>query len=191
MLSWWKKYENTLVGDIANIVVGFLIAVIVYNGLILLLGTQTPLVSVFSGSMEHDYFDTQTGYHTGPLFLGVSLDNYWVSYGKWYEENGIQKDDFNEWVATDGFKKGDMLLVVGAETLDIGDIIVFDSGRFNYPIIHRIVEVTDVGYKTKGDHNSQEDPWVIQKEKIYGKAAFVIPMAGWVKVIFSDIVGLV
>jgi len=189
MFKWYEEHKDGWVGTVVNIVGGFVIALIIYNLLIFGLGTQTPLVSVFSGSMEHDYFDAQTGYHDG--ILGVSLDNYWISYGKWYEEHGVEKEEFKEWPISGGFKKGDMLVVTGFGELEQGDIIVFDSGKFNYPIIHRIVNVTEEGYETKGDHNSGKDSWIVKKENIYGKAGFVIPLVGWVKVIFSELTGFV
>jgi signal peptidase I len=185
----WNKYKNTWVGDILSVVGGFIIALILYNLLIFGLGTSMPLVSVFSGSMEHDYFDPQTGYQTS--ILGVSLDDYWLSHGSWYDKSGITVEEFSEWPISGGFKKGDMLIVAGPSDLELGDVIIFNSGQHNYPIIHRIVEVSDEGYRTKGDHNSQADSWVLEKDQVYGEALIVVPFVGWVKVLFSEITGIV
>ena len=40
------------------------------------------------------------------------------------------------------------------EKINVGDVIVFQSGR-EYPIIHRVVEVQESTVTTKGDHNSE------------------------------------
>ena len=181
---------SRLKDDVLHIVGGFVIAFVIYNLLIFGLGTQMPLVSVFSGSMEHDYFDPQTGYQTGFLILNIDLDDYWLSYGEWYEQEGITKEQFSQWPTSDGFRKGDMLLVVAPSQLELGDIIIFNSGQHNYPIIHRIVEVTEQGYRTKGDHNSQADSWTIAEDQVYGEALVVIPVVGWVKVLFSEWTGI-
>ena len=188
MFSWYQKYKDGWVGNVVSILGGFLIALIIYNSLIFVLGTSTPLVSVFSGSMEHDYFDAQTGYHSG--IFGVALDDYWVSYGNWYDEKEIGIEEFREFPVSGGFKKGDMLIVVRGDDLEVGDVIVFDSGYFSYPIIHRIIEISDEGIKTKGDHNPVADSWVLTNEQVYGKAVVVIPFVGWVKVLFSEFTGI-
>jgi len=188
MFSWYQKYKDGWIGNVVSIIGGFLIALIIYNSLIFVLGTSTPLVSVFSGSMEHDYFDAQIGYQSG--IFGVALEDYWGSYGSWYDEKGIVIEEFKEFPVSGGFKKGDMLIVVKGDNLNVGDVIVFDSGYFSYPIIHRIVEISDEGIKTKGDHNPVADSWVLTNEQVYGKAVVVIPFVGWVKVLFSEMTGL-
>jgi signal peptidase I len=81
------------------------------------------------------------------------------------------------------------------DELEVGDIIVFSSGK-PYPIIHRIVatqmENGDVSYVTKGDNNPQ--PIVsfdlneenVQEEQLLGKAVFRIPFVGYLKLLVVD-----
>ena len=86
--------------------------------------------------------------------------------------------------------KGDMVFVKGSSEYNVGDIIVFDSPMFRYPIIHRIYSINGTQIKTKGDYNHNIDPWTITKNNIHGKAFLTIPYLGWVKVIFSEAVML-
>ena len=63
----------------------------------------------------------------------------------------------------------------------INDIVVFKSTK--YLISHRIVEITNDGFITKGDANtSKDDP--ITKNDIVGKVVFIIAnVAVWVDVL--------
>jgi signal peptidase len=80
------------------------------------------------------------------------------------------------------FEKGDMVVVQGGTTVVAGDVVVYDSPIYKYPIIHRVINITDAGVTTKGDNNASPDPWVTPKEKIHGKAILRVPYLGWVKV---------
>ncbi|MBR9682759.1 MAG: signal peptidase I [Candidatus Aenigmarchaeota archaeon] len=86
------------------------------------------------------------------------------------------------------FYKGDLVFVTGSDDYSTGDIIVFDVGNKNYPIIHRVFSIEDDGsFRTKGDNNGFSDPWIVSKENIHGKASFKIPYLGWVKVLFIEL----
>ena len=95
---------------------------------------------------------------------------------------------------------GDLLIVQGiknaseikADEKD-GDIIVFKKpGNPREFIVHRAIAkfVIDGKYYfiTKGDNNPSCDQCVgaspVRKVDIYGKAIFVIPYVGWVKILF-------
>lgn len=84
--------------------------------------------------------------------------------------------------------KGDLVVVSGTDdNISIGDIIVFDVGSKDYPIIHRVHDIQKSGgFRTKGDNNPYEDPWVISNDNIHGKALFSIPYLGWIKVLFVE-----
>src|SRR3989344_4408070 len=71
------------------------------------------------------------------------------------------------------------------------DVVVFSAGAYSAPIIHRVVDKTENGVGTKGDHNIDQNSFEkdIKKDKLLGKAVFRIPYLGWVKVIFSEIIG--
>lgn len=110
---------------------------------------------------------------------------------------------------------GDIVIIRGEETYELGDIIVF-NGWETEPIIHRVVaignypdveklegwnELTDKYisemsygkekiYITKGDNNVKCDQcagrYPVEESKIYGRAVAKIPYLGWVKIKFVD-----
>ncbi|MBD3212981.1 MAG: signal peptidase I [Candidatus Lokiarchaeota archaeon] len=100
--------------------------------------------------------------------------------------------------------KGDLLFLYGKDPADIkngtaeeknGDIIVFDAHGYwpnppDEPIVHRVINKTlrEDGlwwFKTKGDANSVEDPW-IPESQILGVVCGVVPFIGWVKILFTE-----
>ena len=89
------------------------------------------------------------------------------------------------------YQKGDMIIVIGVEDVEVGDIIVYDSPQRPYPIIHRVHEIKDNGeIITKGDNNPTIDPWTSKIDSIHGKSILKIPLLGWVKIIFTQTTGL-
>ena len=67
---------------------------------------------------------------------------------------------------------------VDPESLREGDIICFElSGPTS--ITHRIINVTEEGFITKGDANEDPDTWIVKKENVIGKAIFTIPYLGY------------
>jgi signal peptidase len=89
------------------------------------------------------------------------------------------------------FEKGDMIIVQGGTQINVGDIVVYDAPSYKYPIIHRVISVSEEGITTKGDHNSAADPWVTPASKVHGKAILRIPYLGWVKVGSYELLNLV
>jgi len=88
-------------------------------------------------------------------------------------------------------EKGDLVVVQGGQEIKLGDIVIYDSPIYKYPIIHRVVNIVDSGVTTKGDHNSAADPWTTRLSNIHGKAILRIPYLGWVKVGAYELLGLV
>jgi len=91
------------------------------------------------------------------------------------------------------FYRGDMIIVYGDKDIKVGDIVVFDAPSVNYPIIHRVIKMTNDGVITKGDNNSISDEgrWgVVPFDKIFGKAILKIPLLGWVKILFVEVTGI-
>lgn len=68
---------------------------------------------------------------------------------------------------------------VDPEALKIGDIICF---KLSEPtsITHRIFNVTDEGFTTKGDANEDPDQWIVKKENVIGKVILTIPFIGYI-----------
>ena len=87
-------------------------------------------------------------------------------------------------------QKGDMVVIYGTDDIKVGDIVVYDSPIMKYPIIHRVISIENGTVETKGDNNPIADPWKTPFKKIHGKAILKIPVLGWVKIIFTSIVGL-
>ncbi len=182
--------DDSFLSWIVNIALAFvLIKFIVYPGLGLLFQTSYPVVAVVSGSMEHD----------------KSFDDWWQSraacdkpdcrQADWYAQAGITKDEFKTFIFKNGFNTGDIIVLFGSrpENIEIGDVIVYGSNK-PYPIIHRVVGIrkTDSGhvFETKGDHNPTQgaDDIAITEDRIFGKAAFRIPLLGWIKIWFFNII---
>ncbi len=177
-------HSDSLVSWILSFILAFLLVkYVIYAGLGLILGTGYPVVAVVSGSMEHD---------------GLNFEAWWEHYGEWYENHGINMEEFNDYKFKNGFNKGDVMVLIGTEAKNInkGDVVVFQANS-KHPVIHRVVKVWEEDgeyhFQTKGDHNS--DSYVqlgetdIGESKLLGKAVFKIPFLGWPKIIFAGLVG--
>ena len=185
----WKKFwfllwkDDSLKGWIFSIIVIFVfIKFIFFPSLSLVTGTALPLAIVESCSMYHD---------------GNLLSNY----NEWFQKhNGkystlsIGKSEFENFKFNDGFNKGDILLITGAnpKKLKVGDVIIFNAG-INNPVIHRIIKIDNqkdnLIFSTMGDNNNGQLSFEksIQSSQIIGKAQFKIaPYVGWMKLIFFE-----
>lgn len=131
---------------IAQILVAFLFIKYVFYPLIgLVAGTPLPIVAVVSGSMEQ----------TGDVLCGVpAQEDWWSTCGEWYEERGITQEQFSEFSFPNGFNTGDVIALRGTNTqdLEVGDVIVYMANK-QYPIIHRVTNISEGTVQTKGDNN--------------------------------------
>ena len=169
-----KDLMEGWVGTLVYIVLGIVIAYSINFLLGIVLKTDLPVVAVVSRSMTHD--------ETTPL----------VHY-MWLEQNlNLTREEIDSWPLSNGFRRGDILVVVGVDRdeLKVGDVIVFSLPHQKVPVVHRIIKIEDGVITTKGDHNPAPDPWKVKYEDIHGKAVFVIPYLGYVKVIFSEMFGV-
>jgi len=185
---WYFIWEdNSIWSWLINVVLAFiLIKFIVYPGLALILATSHPIVAVVSESMEHN----------------AIFDDWWEKNGKWYQENDIERDDFEQFSLKNGFNKGDIMILFGKEIkkIKVGDVIVFRSTRPD-PIIHRVVKKWENDnvyfFQTKGDNNKDSinnnviDETNINQDKVIGKAVIKIPFLGFIKIWFVDILSLI
>lgn len=185
--TWWFIWEDDSVWSwIVNIILAFvLIKFIVYPGLGFLLSTSYPIVAVVSSSMEHD----------------GNLNVWWGSQENWYSGYDITKDQFHSFNFKNGFNKGDIMILYGkkAEDIKVGEVIVFKSERPD-PIIHRVVKKWEVDgrfyLQTKGDHNpdsiksSSLDETNISEEQLLGKAVVRVPLLGYIKIWFVELIKL-
>lgn len=136
----------------------------------------------------------------------LNFDNYWFVCGSWYEDRGISKDDFQHFSLKNGFEKGDVIVLKKAdpEKLKKGDVLVFlsnvDATKSRpYPIIHRIVKIQETNegkiFSTKGDHNGLQitttnfNEKEILESQVLGRGVARIPLVGYVKLWFVDLIG--
>ena len=182
---WYFIWEDDSIWSwIVNIILAFvLIKFIVYPSLGFILGTSYPIVAVVSSSMEHH----------------DNFDNWWEQNQDWYFDVGILKDNFKTFSFVNGFNRGDIIVLYGKEPKDIkiGDVIVFRNSRPD-PIIHRVVKIWQEKdryyFQTKGDNNKDSiksldlDETRIKQEDVVGVALFKIPLLGYVKIWFVDLV---
>jgi len=162
----WASFVVTLILAI------FIIKFVFFPGLALMTGTNLPLVIVESCSMYH---------HEDGFERTFESDVY--------EDYGIGIGDTRNWIFQNGFSKGDVIFVVGAGDVEVGDVIIFEGGS-TYPLIHRVVEVGET-YATKGDNyksnsNQLSSEKEIDRGSIIGKALFKVPFVGWIKLIFFE-----
>ena len=101
-----------------------------------------------------------------------------------YRPTALGGDTFYEPVYTGSMEPaipvGGVVVIkpVNPETLKIGDIICFQL--LDPPsITHRIINITDQGFITKGDANDGPDLWTVKPENIIGKVEMTIPYVGY------------
>ncbi|MDI3474155.1 MAG: signal peptidase [Candidatus Woesearchaeota archaeon] len=167
---------------LAFVIVKFILYPALEHGL----NTSYPVVAVLTSSMEHKPKDDMLcGNYVEDY--SKSFENYWDVCGEWYEEQGITKEEFQEFPFPNGFNVGDILFVRGVpfEEYKVGDVAVFWTS-LEYPIIHRVVAVNEENrtITTKGDQNRDQlnEETEISEEDLVGKAFFRIPYLGYVKV---------
>lgn len=186
----WK--DNSIKGWIFSLVFLFLfIKLIFFPVLGLITGTALPLAIVESCSM----------YHEGNVFS--NFNDWFDRHETKYSDLEIIKDEFKDFSLRRGFSKGDILFIVGSnpEKLEIGDIILFNSGSKKIPVIHRIIKIKEEDgeriFTTIGDNNARiltpsnnaagVDEREIKEEQLVGKAVFrITPWFGWAKLIFFE-----
>jgi signal peptidase len=72
------------------------------------------------------------------------------------------------------FKKGDLILMQNIDVeVENGNIIMFDTPTVLIPVTHRVIEISDKGFITKGDARSSKDGWIVKDEDIVGKAVTI------------------
>lgn len=71
--------------------------------------------------------------------------------------------------------KGDLAIVknVDSKSLKENDIIAFRDDE-NHVVTHRIIDIVDDGFITKGDNNNNKDSGTVSKEKIEGLYVYKI-----------------
>lgn len=186
-------HDDSLLSWIVNVILAFiLVKFIIYPGFGLLLSTNYPIVAVVSCSMEHN---------TQPdcSFIHLNFDEWYNIRGEWYTNNDFTKSQFKDFSFHNGFDKGDIMILKGVKPKDIkiGDILVYQSEIYPNPIIHRVIKISQKDsmyiFTTKGDNNQGTDPKDISEQQIKdtGKAIIKIPYLGWIKILFTNLIGAI
>jgi signal peptidase len=79
---------------------------------------------------------------------------------------------------------------VDSATLRPGDIICFKFSE-KISITHRIINITNEGFVTKGDANENPDQYTVKKEDVVGKVLLVIPFLGYLGSFVRTPIGLI
>ncbi len=85
--------------------------------------------------------------------------------------------------------RGDLVIVRGVnpESLEVGDIIIFQSSMSDVPVVHRIVNIGYSGgelqFTTKGDNNPTIDPYLVPESDVLAKVIGSIRYLGFVTLI--------
>jgi len=119
-------------------------------------------------------------------------DNPEETFYGWLEDRlGYNKSYIDSWPFNNGFSVGDMPVVIGSESYNVGDVVVYDAKQAA-PIIHRIIKANDDGtYQTKGDNNPGQLAFEsnIDLNQIKGKVIFIIPKIGYIKIALINLLG--
>jgi signal peptidase I len=171
------KKEKNRKKDALEIVAALFVAWLAYQVIALATGTGMPLVAVISSSMDHE---------------GKTYDNWWNSTNGFYENTGITKGEFAAFPYRNGLSKYDLMVVVKDEP-KVGDVVIYQG--LGKTIIHRVIEIKDTGYITKGD-NSRTNKMAdnngnpIPKQLVIGKAVVALPVIGFPRTLIFDIFGV-
>lgn len=162
----WPSFFVTLL--LAFVFIKF----VFFPGMAFLTGSSLPLVIVESCSMHHHEYGFER-----------------IIESSVYQDNDIFLSNTTGWDFQNGFTKGDVIFVVGADEPEVGDVIIFDAGA-THPLIHRVVRA-EATYGTKGDNyktnfNQLASEKFIDEDQIIGKALFRVPFIGWAKLLFFE-----
>ena len=86
-------------------------------------------------------------------------------------------------------ESGTLVIVQPDEQYHIGDLIAFVN-EDGINLVHRIVEVTDEGFVTKGDNNPRSDRYTVTYDDVVGRAVFVVPYLGFTSLLLKTPLGI-
>ncbi|MEI7961059.1 MAG: hypothetical protein WCI04_01870 [archaeon] len=207
--------NNSAVEFAVNALFALIFAWIIYSALGIAFGTSSPLVIVFSASME------PTLYRGDVMALAKAneFDNFGVEVLVDKNIAGVPVIDY----AIPRYSSGQVLTSIYFKDINIsvvpkkfGNIVVYNSYPYNLPIIHRaivkIIALDGNFILTKGDNaltnttfdadcgavgkNSSQKPCItffaIPTSKLQGKAFLTIPKIGCIKLwLFDDLSSLI
>lgn len=71
---------------------------------------------------------------------------------------------------------GDMVIIKETNDYQVDDIIIFKDRLLT---THRVIEITESGYRTKGDSNNTADAYIVPFDEVKGEVVKVIKRVGY------------
>lgn len=167
-------HEESIASYIVFFIVAYLLLKFVAFPIFLFALGLSDVTAVMSTSMVH----------TNP--------NFDATYYVWLEQHNITRAQTADWPFSNGLNIGDVIFVDKSKRADIalGDVIVYYAPT-GVSIIHRVVNIEDGIFTTKGDAN--QEPLNFESnvpfELIKGEAIFKIPVLGYPRVILAYLIG--
>lgn len=87
-------------------------------------------------------------------------------------------------------KTGDVVIIKPVSLYKVNDIITFNSQQ-NFTVTHRIAQVNNDSFITKGDANPVADQNTVYTSDILGKVFFTIPKIGYFIMFVKSLPGLI
>ncbi len=87
-------------------------------------------------------------------------------------------------------KTGDVVIIKPVSLYKVNDIITFNSQQ-NFTVTHRIAQVNNDSFITKGDANPVADQNTLRNSDILGKVFFTIPKIGYFIMFVKSLPGLI
>jgi len=84
---------------------------------------------------------------------------------------------------------GTFIVIKPEQEYFLGDIIAFENDQ-NKKVVHRIIEITDEGFITKGDNNQRADPGIQTLDKVIGRSVVVAPFVGFTSMFIQTPLGM-
>ena len=82
----------------------------------------------------------------------------------------------------------DLIVTRGQAEYRQGDVITYANPYST--VTHRIVQITDEGYRTKGDANNTEDSETVLPEQVIGRVVLTVPKIGGVILFLKSPLGM-
>lgn len=118
-----------------------------------------------------------------------SLIDKWIFHNKDQSVFGYRAECVISGSMEDTLSVGDIIVIKEVNKYSENDIVSFHEG--NRVITHRIIDIVDGGFITKGDANNAADSEIVKQQDILGKEILVIPLIGYISIALMSPVGLI
>ncbi|MGY5873065.1 MAG: signal peptidase I [Candidatus Thorarchaeota archaeon] len=124
------------------------------------------------------------------IIVGVTLGGYGIFTVAMGSSSPLVVVESDSMIPT--LYRGHLLILQARapDQIQVGNIIVFDAGYHDKPIVHRIMRIENVSgelhYFTQGDNNALEDPGYRTIDDIIGVVTLAIPYIGHVTLFLHE-----